>query len=45
LVDFSDRDLRLQALIWCGNCGEDVLRSELDTAINRFFEQNHRAAS
>ena len=45
LVDFSDRDLRLQALIWCGNHGEDVLRSELDTAINRFFEQNHRAAS
>jgi ankyrin repeat protein len=45
LVDFSDRDLRLQALIWCGNRGGDVLRSELDTAINRFFEQNHRAVS
>jgi ankyrin repeat protein len=45
LVDFSDRDLRLQALIWCGSRGGDVLRSELDTAINRFFEQNHRTAS
>jgi ankyrin repeat protein len=45
LVDFSDRDLRLQALIWCGDRGGDVLRSELDTAINKFFEQNHRAAS
>ena len=45
LVDFSDRDLRLQALIWCGDRGGDVLRSELDTAINKFFEQNQRAAS
>ena len=45
LVDFSDRDLRLQALIWCGDRGGDVLRSELDTAINKFFEKNQRAAS
>ena len=45
LVDFSDRDLRLQALIWCGTRGGDVFRSELDTAIKRFFEQNHKAAS
>ena len=45
LVDFSDRDLRLQALIWCGSRGGDVLRSELETAIHKFFEQNQRAAS
>lgn len=45
LVGFSDRDLRLQALIWCGDRGGDALRSELDTAINKFFEQNQRAAS
>ena len=45
LVDFSDRDLRLQALIWCGSRGGDVLRSELETAIHKFFEQNQRVAS
>lgn len=45
LVDFSDRDLRLQALIWCGSRGGDVLRSELETAIHKFFEHNQRAAS
>ena len=45
LVDFSSRDLRLQALIWSGSRGGDVLRAELDAAINIFFRKNQRAAS
>ena len=45
LLDFSDRDLRLQALIWCGSRGGDVLRSELETAIHKFFKHNQRVAS
>jgi ankyrin repeat protein len=45
LVDFSNRDLRLQALIWCGSRGGDVLRAELDAAMNNFFRQKERIAS
>ncbi|SMX24495.1 ankyrin repeat domain-containing protein [Boseongicola aestuarii] len=45
LVDFSSHDLRLQALIWAGNRGGDVLRAELDAAISNFFRRRQRAAS
>ena len=45
LVDFSNDDVRLQALIWAGSRGGDVLRAELDAAISNFFRSNHRAVS
>jgi ankyrin repeat protein len=45
LVDFSDSDLRLQALIWCGSRGGELLRKELDTAIGNYFASMQRAAS
>lgn len=45
LVDFSNRDLRLQALIWAGSRGGDVLRAELDAAIGNFFRSRQRVAS
>ena len=45
LVDFSSDDLRLQALIWAGSQGGDVLRAELDAAIKTFFHSNQRAVS
>jgi uncharacterized protein len=45
LVDFSDRDLRLQALIWCGSRGGEILRVELDTAITNYFARMRRVAS
>ncbi len=35
-VDFSNRDQRLQALIWASRSG-DALRRELDSAISAFF--------
>lgn len=45
LVDFSDRDLRLQAAIWCGSGRNEVLRAELDNAMRNFFNRERRAAS
>ena len=45
LLDFSERNLRLQAIIWCGSRGGDALQSELNTAMSKFFEKNQRAAS
>jgi len=45
LIDFSDRDLRLQAVIWCGSRGNEVLRAELSSAMQSFFEREERAAS
>jgi ankyrin repeat protein len=45
LVDFSSHDLRLQALIWAGSVGGDVLRAELDAAIGTYFRGQQRAAS
>ncbi|MFT4792447.1 MAG: ankyrin repeat protein [Paracoccaceae bacterium] len=45
LVDFSDRDLRLQALIWCGSRGNEVLRAEIDNAMQKFSNRAERAAS
>ena len=45
LVDFSDRDLRLQALIWCGSRGGDVMQAELDAAMKSFFRRTERIAS
>lgn len=45
LVDFSSHDLRLQALIWAGSRGGDVLRAELDAAICNFFRSRQLAAS
>lgn len=45
LVDFSSHDLRLQALIWAGSWGGDVLRAELDVAIGNFFRSRQRVAS
>ena len=37
-VDFSNRDQRLQALIWASRSG-DALRRELDSAISAFFSR------
>ena len=45
LIDFSNRDLRLQAAIWCGSRGNDVLRAELQNAMQAFFNQSARAVS
>ena len=45
LVDFSSSDLRLQALIWAGSLGGDLLRAELDAAIGNFFRSRQRAVS
>lgn len=45
LVDFSHRDLRLQALIWCGSRGGDVMQAELTAAMKAFFRQTERLAS
>lgn len=45
LVDFSSRDLRLQAVIWAGSLGGDVLRAELDAAMDNFFHSRQRAVS
>jgi ankyrin repeat protein len=45
LIDFSDRDLRLQAAIWCGSRGNAVLHSELSNAIQSFFKRMEREAS
>lgn len=45
LVDFSDRDLRLQAVIWCGSRGNEVLAAELRNAMQNFFNRGERAAS
>ena len=45
LVDFSDRDLRLQALIWCGSRGGDLMQAELNAAMKTFFRQMERIAS
>lgn len=45
LVDFSNSDLRLQALIWCGSRGGDLMQAELDAAMKIFFLQKERTAS
>lgn len=45
LVDFSDRDLRIQAVIWCGSRGTDALLAELNTAMKNASGQEARAAS
>ena len=45
LVDFSDRDLRLQALICCGSRGGDLMQAELNAAMKTFFRQMERIAS
>ena len=45
LVDFSDRDLRLQALIWCGSRGGDLMQAELNAAMKTFFRHMERIAS
>lgn len=45
LIDFSNRDHRLQALIWSGSRGGDVLRHEMDTAIAAYFSRTQRIAS
>ncbi len=37
-VDFSNRELRLQGLIWASRCGGDLYR-ELDTAIAAYFNR------
>ena len=45
LIDFSDRDLRLQAAIWCGSGRNELLRAELNNAMQNFFNREQRAAS
>jgi ankyrin repeat protein len=45
LVDFSDHDLRLQAVIWCGSRGNDVLRAELSNAMQNYSNREKKTAS
>lgn len=45
LVDFSNSDLRLQALIWCASHGGEKLRIELDTAIRNYFASTRSTTS
>lgn len=45
LIDFSMQEHRLQALIWAGSRGGDLLRAELDAAISSYFKSRQRAAS
>ncbi|MEH6834596.1 ankyrin repeat domain-containing protein [Falsihalocynthiibacter arcticus] len=45
LVDFSDRDLRLQALIWCGSRGSEVLHAELNSAMQNSYRHDQKAVS
>jgi uncharacterized protein len=45
LIDFSNRDLRLNALIWCGSRGGETLQSELESAIKNYFSGARRVYS
>lgn len=38
-IDFSDKDTRLNALIWAGNACSPEVRDELDFAIQNFFNK------
>jgi ankyrin repeat protein len=45
VIDFGDKDMRLNALIWAGNSGSSAIRDALDMTIRDFFERDRRSAA